>query len=1203
MSASQMPEGLERCPDCGQPRPGGRLGGLCPQCLLLLAGLGEDDHPMDVPSPRRIFGDYEILEEIARGGMGVVYRARQTSLQREVALKMIRGAELADEDAQRRFQREAHAAASLHHPHIVPVYEIGEHELQPFYTMRLVPGGENIADWAARHRNDHRALAAAVALAARAVAHAHARGVLHRDLKPTNVLWDPETGPQVTDFGLAKRLDDPLSSLSRTGEIVGSPSYMAPEQAAGRHSEVTMASDVYGLGALLYELLTGQPPFRAATSLETLQRAQTEAPARPSQQTRNLHRDLETICLKCLEKNPAHRYASALALAEELERYGRGEPIQARPVSALAQLWRWARRNPALAASLAGLLVVLISGLLGISWQWRQAEVARQGERRERNAAQAGLADQLARNGFAAAREGDPSRAALWFAQAAVASDEPVRRSANALRWRSWRESGATPISAFPAGLTAEARLHWHPAQRHLLVQNILPFNASVWELPDGTRWQPERPLTLARWLPGGERLATWHAGELCLLEFPSGRELWRSRAEDVLQLQVSADGRWLGLGGTQPRLCDLASGHVHPLPRVPDRALARGTMPGPSLGELPGLVLLEFSLDGRHVLLSGRGWRGTCAVSAPEKFAAAPVDCLSIDEFGFLQEGATFVALPTLTRLQTIDAATGAVRHAVDITTPGDPRVSYAADRPSPDGRFLARATAPMIEIATGRPLNFPVHGNAIVAQSFGRDGRLLATTSIDDTVRVWQMENGRSQLVGWHQEPTWAAISPDNRLVATGQVSGGLVRVWRLPTEPPKRSIYPEAPAKFQVSRDEQWLLPTSWLDHNARLDRTRVHRLNSLTPGPDLAPGGIILDGEFAPDAAWVVLGVTTSSPAERRAQMERGSNGAGMLQFWDFRRGERMGPTVALPVEPWALAVHPSGRRIGIYGSGRSLYEYDRESGELRELQAPSQVPGLLQALFASCRYSPDGSVLVGTGRAAPARIFRSGSTERLAPHLSELKAWASAFHGSVLGLVSKEGRVEFTDLPAGTRVGSLDDANWLFFAEFDASGEWFMTGGRNRATRVYEWAQRRLLGPAMLHEGEVYEASFVPGSSRVVTAENSFGRACFWEARLGQQVRPPLQIGSVIEHVRVLRDGTLLASTTEKVPAIFAYDAHALLAPPTLPPAEALALAEIEAAAIVQNGSLEPLGAADWLRRWREFRARHPQWPADPPSGP
>lgn len=380
----------------------------------------------------------------------------------------------------------------------------------------------------------------------------------------------------------------------------------------------------------------------------------------------------------------------------------------------------------------------------------------------------------------------------------------------------------------------------------------------------------------------------------------------------------------------------------------------------------------------------------------------------------------------------------------------------------------------------------------------------------------------------------------------------------------------------------------------------------------------PGGVVLSGDFAPDAAWVVLGVSTFPAPERRGQLERGVPATGTLQFWDFRRGERLGPPVPLPVEPWAVAVHPGGRRIGIYGSGRSLYEYQRESGELRELQAPGELPGMrteeahrlgdrsgrdLEALFASCRYSPDGSVVVGTGRGTPARIFRSGSTERLAPHLSGLKAWAGAFHGPVLGLVSKEGKVEFTRLPAGTREASLEETNWLFFAEFDASGEWFMTGGRSRAARVYEWSQRRPLGPAMLHEGEVYGAGFVPDSSRVATAEYGLGRVCFWEARLGQQVRPPLQIGNAVEHVRVLRDGTLLASSTRKVPAIVACDAQALLAPPTLPPAEALALAELEAAAVVQNGSLEPLSAADWLRRWQEFRARHPGWPAPPANGP
>jgi serine/threonine protein kinase len=211
--------------------------------------------------------------------MGVVYRARQLRLNREVALKMILAGELAGPESLRMFQREAHAAANLHHPNIVPVYEIGEHEFQPYFTMRLVSGGRTIAHWAATRRGHWREIAEAAAKAARAVAFAHNHGVLHRDLKPSNILWDDTAGPQVTDFGLAKLLDETDGSLTVSARVFGSPNYMAPEQAGGRNAEITTATDVYGLGAVLYELLAGRPPFRGTSALDTIRRGADEAPA------------------------------------------------------------------------------------------------------------------------------------------------------------------------------------------------------------------------------------------------------------------------------------------------------------------------------------------------------------------------------------------------------------------------------------------------------------------------------------------------------------------------------------------------------------------------------------------------------------------------------------------------------------------------------------------------------------------------------------------------------------------------------------------------------------------------------------------------------------------------------------------------------------------------------------------------------------
>lgn len=276
-------------------------------------------------------GDYELLEEIGQGGMGIIYRARQISLQRLVAVKMIRLDRLATVEDVRRFRGEAEAAAGLDHPNITPIYEVGEQDGNHFFSMKLIEGG-SLAAHLPRLRSDPRLGAGLVATVARTVHHAHQRGVLHRDLKPANVLLDERGQPHVTDFGLAKRLKPHPgeASLTQKGMIVGTPSYMAPEQ-AGADAGISTAADVYSLGAILYELLAGQPPFRAATALETLVLLRECEPAAPRSLNRRVDRDLETICLKCLDKQPLRRYGSALALAEDLERWLNGEPIQAHP--------------------------------------------------------------------------------------------------------------------------------------------------------------------------------------------------------------------------------------------------------------------------------------------------------------------------------------------------------------------------------------------------------------------------------------------------------------------------------------------------------------------------------------------------------------------------------------------------------------------------------------------------------------------------------------------------------------------------------------------------------------------------------------------------------------------------------------------------------------------------------------------------------
>ena len=338
---------------------GGDLSAVAPKAFgAAKAGSAKADDPGHVDKPAHAatkservakmlgeLGDYELLEEVGRGGQGVVFRARQKSLNRTVALKVISLGQWASKAHVKRFRREAEAAASLDHPSIVPIHEVGERDGSCYFSMQFIEGGQ-LDEVVRRTPMAIRQAAELIAKVARTVHYAHEHGILHRDIKPGNILLDKNGEPHLTDFGLARWLDT-QSSVTRTIDVLGTPSYMAPEQAAGDNAKLTSATDVYGLGAVLYQLLTGHPPFAGGTTYETIQLLLDTEPRPPRSLNPKIDRDLSTICLKCLEKDPQRRYSSALALAEDLEHWLKHEPILApSPVDFSHAARKWVRRNP-----------------------------------------------------------------------------------------------------------------------------------------------------------------------------------------------------------------------------------------------------------------------------------------------------------------------------------------------------------------------------------------------------------------------------------------------------------------------------------------------------------------------------------------------------------------------------------------------------------------------------------------------------------------------------------------------------------------------------------------------------------------------------------------------------------------------------------------------------------------------------------------
>ncbi|MBI2929645.1 MAG: protein kinase [Verrucomicrobia bacterium] len=549
------------CPQCGRPLPQDALSGVCPDCLLgllasetqaaptLLSPTAAEIQPPPHSALRtphsafaspRPFGDYELLEEIAHGGMGIVYRARQKSLNRIVAVKMILAGQFAGKQIIQRFRGEVAAAAMLQHPNIVAVHEVGVHDGQHFFSMDYVEG-QNLAQLVGNRPLPRAKAARYVKLIAEAIHYAHGQGILHRDLKPSNVLIDAATDqPRITDFGLAKRLDSE-SSLTVTGQVLGSPNFMPPEQAGAHRGKVGRYSDVYGLGGILYFLLTARAPFQGATLETTIHEVLNTEPLSPRALNPSVPRDLETICLKCLEKEPSRRYPTAQDLADELGRFLSDEPILARPASQFEKVWRWCRRKPALAGSLAVAAMLLLIVAIG-------SPIAALRIARERANAEQRLYDSLVSEARAKrqARQSGYRDEVFALLQRANALDVP-KKDLSALRQEASQclgdFVGLTPITFDDFPTNAAIKLtRLDPAGR--LAAIVLDDSTILLRLlPAGeivARWKSEPGLRSLSFNPDGEQLISVHHPE------SSSRNLnQRPAADRVCVWTRDGTGRW----------------------------------------------------------------------------------------------------------------------------------------------------------------------------------------------------------------------------------------------------------------------------------------------------------------------------------------------------------------------------------------------------------------------------------------------------------------------------------------------------------------------------------------------------------------------------------------------------------------------------------------------------------------------------------
>jgi len=771
---------------------------------MVLSG-GEEDAPPREPVAGR-FGEYELLSVAGRGGMGVVYRARHVQMGREVALKMVASPVLAGEAAARRFRAEVEAMAALDHPHLMPVYECGEVDGQAFYTMRIVEGGQ----LSTRLRDKDWPPAEKVRLlvkVARAVDYAHRHGVLHRDLKPANIMVDAAGEPYVCDFGLARRLEND-SSLTLSGAALGTPEYMAPEQAGGQSSRVSTAADVYSLGAILYEMLAGRPPFRGGNALETMRRVMEEEPVSPSTVSRTADRDLETVALKCLAKEPARRYASAAALADDLDRWLRHEPITARRPGAVERTAKWLRRHPALAS----VLLLCAAGGAAFLWQrWREEERVKL----ERDRAEAGwaaararhyaadmdaVADALERGdyGVAAAKlenhRDAPDRGLEWdiYQRALAGTQARLLQASGPVRELAWSADGAL----LAAASTDEKVTLWKSAAGSpagVIPDPAVPneWDLSAWKMRDAARRVKQGAsnsggallavvgLGKDRTVPHSTRAPAAHGltfspdGTLLATADNDGTKFWRLRDRWLFDWLRGHAGRGVFLDTARYLVAEEAVPHdlgVFDL----DTGLWRVLHPGAGR-------MLAVSPDQRIALTVHDGQHTLRAFSLPD---------------GTLQGEWNDAAFAKATRVTPLAAGGTFLLHSTGVAriTEGNWRerrwrrsigegVFSDTERfaPSPDDRLLAITDSEqrvrLHQLSDGAMLA-PLRGkrSPLLSMAWAPAGGVLATGEEDGSVRLWQTTAPVSQWdrLSTVQGAALLTASADGRLLA-GRSAGG--------------------------------------------------------------------------------------------------------------------------------------------------------------------------------------------------------------------------------------------------------------------------------------------------------------------------------------------------------------------------------------------------------------------------------------------
>ncbi len=1008
----------------------------------------------------RYFGDYVILEELGRGGMGVVYKARQVSLNRPVALKMIKAGVLADDAELRRFQNEAEAVALLDHPSILPIYEIGEHDGQRYFSMKLIDGS-NLAEQLASFQDDPLASVALVIKAADAIQHAHMRGILHRDLKPANILIDAQGHPHITDFGLAKLMESDVE-LTASGAIMGTPSYMSPEQAAGRRGAMTLATDVYGLGAILYALLTGKAPFGADSVIETLDAVRNRPPERPTKCNAKVPRDLELVCLKCLEKNPADRYPTAGALADDLRHWAAGEPVSVRAAGAVERVAKWARRKPSLAAAYTfGLLTVLLGGLGGAAvWQWRAAawardaaSTARDNEATARAAAEtardgeatARAAAEKAREGEAAAREtlvrvdyGRTMEVALqeWLAGDPAATRGLIESTRADLRGWEWRyvhhlcHSDLLTLKGHTSGLGSAS----YSTDGSRILTASADGTAKVWDAQTGT--------------------------ELLTLKGHFGGVLWASFSPDGSRIVTSSgDGRakvWDTKTGTELLTLE---GHTGPVSSA------------------------SFSPDGSRVLTAGQD--GTAKVwdakTGTELLTLKGHDS-SVSSASFSPDGLRVVTRGFDKTAKIWDAKTG-----TEVLTLKGHTAEVKSASFSPDGSRVVTAssdkTAKVWDAKTGTELlTLKGHDSSVSSASFSPDGSRIVTGGDNKTAKVWDAKTGTEILTlqGHDSSVSSVSFSPDGSRILTAS-GDGTAKVWdarggaeALTLNVQRRGIVtPWGVAGVESISPDGSRVVTATIDGTAKVWDAKT--------GTEL----LTLEGHTG------LLSWVSFSPDGSRVLTD-GQNGT--VKVWDAKTGTELFTLKGHDSAVDSASFSTDGSRMVTGSFDKTAKIWDAKTGtEILTLKGHDSAVN-------SASFSTDGSRAVTASSDKTAKVWDAKTgTEvlTLKGHTSAVRSASFTPDGSRIATWSVDGTAKVWDAVSGAEVLTLKgDLENVTSASSSADGSRILTASWGQTVKVWDAKTGTELLTLEGHMGPHSWVSFSADGSRVLT--RSFSTAKIWD---------------------------------------------------------------------------------------------------------